>query len=40
MTHCFMGGTTGVAGEGVRFPDVLFTDDAFGDVGTPECSLW
>ena len=40
MTPCLMGGTAGVTGEGVRFPDVLSTDDAFGDVGTPKSSLW
>ena len=39
MTPCLMGGTAGVTGEGVRFPDVLSTDDAFGDVGTPKSSL-
>ncbi len=40
MTPCPMDGTTGVAGEGVRFSDVLSTYDAFGGVGTPESSLW
>ena len=28
MTPWLMGGTAGVVGEGVRFPDVLSTDDA------------
>ncbi len=32
MTPCLMGGTTSMAGEGVRFFDVLSTDDAFGGV--------
>ncbi len=30
----------GMAGEGVRFSDVLSTYDAFEGVGTPESSLW
>ena len=32
--------TIGVAGEGVRFSDVLSTDDAVGNVWTFESTLW
>lgn len=40
MVPCLVGGTSSVAGEGVRLPEVLSTDNAFGSVGAPESALW